>query len=291
MTNQRRPTLPSRGRRCRLPLLSVLLVVSWTPLLKSQPQKVKDPRERARQVLARAIEAMGGDRYLAVTTEYVKGRDFRFARDRRSGLIPFQSWTHYQDPIRFRHQTFKGKRQTLQVFNLQLDKAWIQEGFRTIEEMPKETLEEFKVSVKQDLHYLLRNRLDEEGLSFFYYGPDDIAGSGKLEAVELIDKTNDSVTLYFDIESHLPVHSETQFTDKMGLRHEMRTEFFNWHEQDGVLTPLSFHFYVDGEKSRESFFEDLAYNTQFPPEYFLEPKLPPKKAKKAEKKKNKKQQD
>ena len=289
MANQRKPVLSPCGKRCWQTLLSVFLVASGTPLLKSEAEEVKDPRERARQVLAQAIEAMGGDRYLGVKTEYVKGRDFRFARDRRSGLIPFQSWTHYQDPIRWRHQIFKGKRQTLQVFNLELDKAWIQEGFQTIEELPKEVLEEFKLSVKQDLHYLLRNRLNEEGLSFFYYGPGDIAGSGKLEAVEVIDRTNDAITIYFDIESHLPVHTEAQSRDKMGLRHELRTEFFNWHEQDGVLTPLSFHYFLDGEKSRETFFEELTYNTQFPPEYFLEPKLPPKKAKKAEKKKNKKQ--
>ena len=290
MVNQRKPILSPCRKRCWQTLLSVFLVASGTPLLKSETEEVKDPRERARQVLTQAIEAMGGDRYLGVKTEYVTGRDFLFARDRRSGLIPFQSWTHYQDPIRFRHQIRKGKRQTLEVYNLELDKGWIQEGF-TIEEMPKEQLDGFKLSVKQDLHYLLRNRLDEEGLSFFYYGPDDIAGSGELEAVEVIDKTNDAVTIYFDIESHLPVHTETEFRDKMGLRHDLRTEFFNWHEQDGVLTPLSFHFFLDGEKSREMFFEVLTYNTQFPPEYFLEPKLPPKKAKKAEKEKNKKQPD
>ena len=289
MANQRKPILPPWGKRCWQTLLSVFLVASGTQLLKSETEEVKDPRERAQQVLTQAIEAMGGDRYLGVKTEHVKGRDFLFARDRRSGLIPFQQWTHYQDPIRYRSQTYKGKRQTLQVYNLELDKGWIQEGFHTIEEMPKEQLERFKLIVKRDFHYLLRNRLDEEGLSFFYYGPDDIAGSGELEAVEVIDKTNDAVTIYFDIESHLPVHMETQTRDKMGIRHELRTEFFNWHEQDGVLTPLSFHSFEDGEKSGERFFEELAYNTQFPPEYFLEPKLPPKKAKKAEKKKNKKQ--
>ena len=66
------------------------------------------------------------------------------------------------------------------MYNLELNKGWIQEGFDTIEEMPKEALEDFKLTVKQDLHYLLRNRLDEDGLSFFYYGPDDIAGTGKV---------------------------------------------------------------------------------------------------------------
>ncbi len=287
MVTQRRPIPPPSGRRCPQALLSLLLVAFLTPLPKLEAQEAKDPRERAREVLAQAIEAMGGQRYLDVKTEYVKGRLFLFARDRRSGLIPFQQWTHYQDPVRYRSQQFKGNRQTLSVYNLELDKGWIQEGFRSIEEMPQEQLESFKLVVRRDLHYLLRNRLDEEGLSFFYYGPNDIAGTGELEAVELIDKTNDSVTMYFNVETHLPVHMETQSTNKIGLRQEKRTEFFNWHAQDGVLTPLSFHVFTAGEKSQESFFEELTYNTRFPPEYFLEPKLPPKKAKKAAKKKSK----
>ena len=292
MTNQRKPTLPSPERRWWLPLLSVFLVASWTPLPKSsEAAGLQDARHKARQVLSAAIEAMGGDRYLGVKTEYVVGRDFFFAKDRRSGLVPFQQWTHYQDPVRHRYQTRKGKRQTLEVYNLGLDKGWIQEGLYSIEEMPKEQVERFKLTVKHDLHYLLRNRLDEEGLSLFYYGPNDIAGSGELEAIEVIDKTNDAVTLYFDMETHLPVHTENYFTDKMGIRHESRTEFFNWHEQDGVLTPLSFHSFEDGEKSGERFFEELMYNTQFPPEYFLEPQLTPKQAKKVEKEKNKKKQD
>ena len=292
MTNQRKPILPTPGRRCWLPLLSVFLAASWTPLPKLEAEEWQDARGQARQVLSSTIEAMGGDRYLGVKTEYVVGRDFSFSRDRRSGLIPFQQWTHYQDPARHRYQTRKGKRQTLEVYNLELDKGWIQEGFHTIEEMPKEQVERFKLTVKRDLHYLLRNRLDEEGLAFFYYGPNDIAGSGELEAVEVIDRTNDAVTMYFDVNTHLPVHTENYFTDKMGIRHESRIEFFNWHEQDGVLTPLSFHFFVDGEKSGERFFEELTYNTQFPVEYFLEPKLPPKQAKKkAEKEKNKQQPD
>ena len=270
-----------------LPILLALLLVSWTFCLPSS-EELKDPGKRGRQALAQAIEAMGGPKYLAVKTEYVKGRDFFFKEGRRSGLVPFQSWTDYQDPVRFRHQIFKGKRQTLTVYNLGLDKAWIQEGFASIEEMARDRLEHFKTSVKQDLHYLLRTRLNEEDLSFFYYGPRNISGSGEIEAVEVIDRTNLSVTIYLNIKTHLPVHIETVSTDQMGFRHELRTEFFNWHEKEGVLTPLSFHSFENGEKSRETFFVEITYNNQLPPEYFLEPQLTPDQAKKAAKKKKKK---
>ena len=273
------------ARRTAFPAGALLVSLAFCSVAAGE--ELKDPRERAQQVLARALEAMGGESYLAVKTEYVKGRDFFFKKNRRSGLVPFQSWAHYQDPFRFRRQIYKGKRQTLEVFNLELGKAWIQEGFHTIEEVPPDAFERFRTSVKQDLHYVLRNRLDEEGLSFFYYGAENVAGSGELEAVEIIDKANITVTLYFNIETHLPVHSETVWNDKMGLRHEGRVEYFNWHEHGGVLTPMSFHSFKDGEKSRETFFEEVAYNTQFPPEYFLEPQLTPEQAKKAEKQRKK----
>ena len=75
MANQRKPILPACRQGCWQTLLAISLVASWTPLLKSEPEQVKDPRERARQVLTQAIEAMGGDRYLGVKTEYVRMED------------------------------------------------------------------------------------------------------------------------------------------------------------------------------------------------------------------------
>lgn len=248
-------------------------------------KNLKEPPEQAKETIFQCIDAMGAEKYLAVKTEYVKGRDFFFKKNRRSGLIPFQSWTHYRDPVRHRHQIFKGKKQKLLIINLELDKGWTQEGLYTIEEMPRDRLQRFKKSVKQDLHYFLRNRLEEEGISFFYYDRTSISGSGKIEAVEIVDKTNDTLTIYFDIKTHLPVHTESVYTDKIGLRHKVRIEFFNWHEMDGVLTPLSLHYFEDGEKSQERFLESVIYNTKLSPDYFLEPRLSPKQARKAKKEK------
>lgn len=269
--------------RTGLVLLPLLMLAP--PLLSQEESK----EEQARRVLKAAIEAMGGDRYLAVKTEHVTGREFLFQKDRRSGLIPFQSWSVYKRPVLFRYQAFKGKRQSLQVVNLELGKGWQQEGYNDAKELPQEALDQFKVSVKQDIHYILRNRLDEEGISFFYFGPEDIAGSGELEAVQLIDETNVSVVLYFNRTTHLPVHTEGNFRDRLGLRHERRTEFYNWHEHEGVLTFQTIHEYEDDEKSREMFLEEVSYNIQIPPDYFLKPELPPEIVEKQQKKKAKQQ--
>ena len=42
-----------------------------------------------------------------------------------------------------------------------------------MEEIPEEGIEEFEKGVQGDIDILLRDRVDEEGMSLFYYGPDE----------------------------------------------------------------------------------------------------------------------
>ncbi len=263
-----------------------LILTLLVPFLLIGSRAEVDDGNRARKVLDIAVQAMGGNRYLSVRTEIETGREFLFKRGQKA-FIPFQAWTVYENPVRWRHQAFKGKKQTVQVYNLELEKGWVQEGFHTVEELTVEDLKSFREMVKRDLHYIFRNRLDEEGISFFYYGPSDIAGSGELEAVEILDKNNISVIIYFQISSHLPVRMESQTTTRDGFRVKTETEFFNWHSIDGINSPLTIHYYRDGEKSGEKFIESISYNAPIPPNYFLEPMIPPKKAAKARKREQK----
>ena len=267
----------------RIRILALMLLV---PFLLGSSRAEVDDQNRARKVLDVAVQAMGGARYLSVRTEVETGREFLFKRGQKA-FVPFQAWTVSEDPVRWRHQAFKGKKQTVQVYNLELEKGWVQEGFHTIEELTVEDLKSFREMVKRDLHYILRNRLDEEGISFFYYGPSDIAGSGELEAVEILDKDNVSVVIYFQISTHLPVRMESPTTTRSGFRIKTETEFFNWHSIDGINSPLTTHYYRDGEKSGEKFIESISYNIPIPPHYFLEPVIPPKKAAKARKREQK----
>ncbi|MDA2935224.1 hypothetical protein MYX82_12915 [Acidobacteria bacterium AH-259-D05] len=246
-----------------LSLLAILLLSS----VSAQAQE----NSKAHEVIAAAIEAMGGKNYLGVKNYQRQGRYFIFDRRGRQGFSRFFDWTVFE-PIKWRFQLGEGKRQQVQIYNLEIEKGWVLEGKSSVEEIPEEEIQAFKKDVQSDIDILLRNRADEEGMNLYYYGPDDVAGSGEYEAVEFLDATNNSVVIFFDLQSHLPSKMENYVTNKLGIRQKQETEFYNWHTIQGVHTPLRTDHFTDGEKSRQIFVEEVSFNVDIPSPYFLEPK-------------------
>jgi len=245
-------------------LLSVVCCL-WSVVAAEQPSK-------AREVIAAAIEAMGGKNYLEVRNYHKVGRYFIFDNQGRRSFTPFMDWTVFE-PIKWRFQLGKDKRREVQIYNLEIGKGWILEGKSSVEEIPEEEIKEFEKSVQGDIDILLRDRVDEEGMNLFYYAPDEISGSGEYEAVDFLDASNKSVVIFFDLESHLPLKMETHVINSVGVRLKQETEFSNWHTIQGVHTPLRSDHYTDGEMSRQIFIEEITFNGDIPPAYFLEPVL------------------
>ena len=231
-----------------------------------------EQNSKAREVIAAAVEAMGGKNYLGIKNYHKVGRYFIFDKMGRRNFTPFMDWTVFE-PIKWRFQLGKDKRRKVQIYNLEIEKGWILEGKSSVEEIPEEEIKDFEKDVKSDIDILLRDRVDEEGMSLFYYGPDDISGSGEYEAVDFLDAANKSVVIFFDLESHLPLKMETHIINSVGVRLKQETEFTNWHTIQGVHTPLRSDHYTDGEMSRQIFIEEITFNGNIPPEYFLEPVL------------------
>ena len=260
------------------PLLAILLLLASPARLGAAQEDGK-----AAAVVKAAVEALGGARFLAVKNIVSEGRYF-FYKAGRKGFTSFFDWTVYEEPVKSRFQFGKGKRAEVTVHNLQLNKGWVKEGPFDRKELTEKQIEDFRRQIKGDLGYLLRNRRNEDGQSMFYYGPGEISGEGDLEAVEFIDKTNNTVTVYFDRESHFPTKVESHFTDGLGLGHKREVEFYNWHEIDGVQLALRTDAHVDGELAEQTFIEVIRVNDAIPEEHFLEP--PVKVQKKKKKKKN-----
>jgi hypothetical protein len=243
----------------------IVVVLALAPSLgHAQGTKAKD-------VIAQAVKAMGGENYLNVKNTYSSGRYFSFDREGRKGYAAYMDWTVYK-PVKSRFQMGEGKRRLVTIYNLELGKGWTLEGKDTIEDTKPEEIENFKKLVNRDWNILIRNRIDEDGMNLYYYGPDEVSGSGEVEAVEFLDSTNQSVIMYFDTKTHLPVKTETHVTDKMGIRHKEESEFFTWHTIQNVHTPLRIDTRIDGQVSQQNFVEKLEYNVSIPGDYFLEPK-------------------
>ena len=260
------------SRRTGAQLLQLLLVL----LLAGQVFAQNSGAEKARELVARGIESLGGSTYLNVRSAHSSGRYFFFDQRGRKAFAPFWDWTNYS-PVKWRFQLGEGKRQEVQIYNLELGKAWKLEGKSSLEELSEKDVEDFKESVKRDMDILLRSRVDEEGMNFYYYGSDDVGGSGEFEAVEFLGATNDSVVVFFDRRTHRPLRMETEVRDRMGIGHKEEIEFSNWHTIDGVHTPLRIDRYVDGKIASQRFLEKISFNVTIPPDHFLEPEIEEKK--------------
>ncbi len=254
---------------CQWLLVCGLLLVVYFQFSALTAKAAQHPK--ATEVVAAAIEAMGGKNYLEVKNYHKVGRYFIFDRRGRSSFTSFSDWTVFE-PIKWRFQLGEDKSQQVQIYNLEIGKGWTLEGKSSVEEIPEEEVREFEVEVQKDIDIILRQRVNEEGMSLFYYGPEEIAGSGEYEAVEFLDATNDSVVIFFDLESHLPSKVETYDTNRAGVRQKHETEFANWHTLQGVHTPLRSDHYTDGEMSRQIFIQEVSFNDDIPLAYFLEPK-------------------
>lgn len=260
-------------KRILQPLPFILLLVSFEVGLPLQANE--DSGDPARSVIDQAIEAMGGDAYRNVRSSTSQGRLFTFSK-KGKGFALYHDWTVY-DPIKSRFQLGEGKRQYVEVYNAELNKGWSLEGERDVTELPAEAVKTFFEEVSVDLDVLLHSRLDEEGMSLFYYGPDEIAGEGNFEAVEFVDRTNNSAVVFFDRDTHLPSKIETHYTDKVGVRHKREQQRFNWHVIEGVNVALNLETYTDDELSSQQFIEQITFNPDEMPSSLFEKPVPTKK--------------
>jgi hypothetical protein len=91
----------------------------------------------------------------------------------------------------------------------------------------------------------------------------------RVDVVELRDPEKNRIQFFVDRQSHLPVKMEVRrINDNNRLYIE---EYGNWHEFNGVMTPLFVARFSDGLKTMEIRTETVAYNTGLPDSLFAPP--------------------
>ncbi|HEV8132574.1 MAG TPA: hypothetical protein VGQ81_15115 [Acidobacteriota bacterium] len=241
--------------------VSFILLCSLTVHAQDSTKKPSDKetaQQRARAVIERSIAAMGGDRFRQVREIQSKGHFFLFKDGQTAGLAKYIDYTRLPD--KSRNQTGEGKNKEIAIFDLSANKGWHQEGKSIIKEATPDEVRQFRQTVRHAWENLLRGRLDEPGMTFFYYGSEDITGKGEVEAVEMIDAENDSVLFYCDLKTHLPTRMEYTSVDRRGEKHKEATEFYNWHLVQGVMTPHRQDNFSDGQSSSQLFIDEITYN-------------------------------
>ena len=227
-------------------------------------------QKRGRELIDQCIQALGGPNFLNMQDRIEFGRAYSFYRERLSGLSIAHLYTRYAtlpqpQPVSFfgiyEKQAFGKKQDTSVLFTP--DGAY-EITFRGVRPLPDDSLVKHRESVVTNFLYILRQRLNEPGLTFEAQGV-EVVENKRVETVDVYDNADRKITVYLGIENKLPVMQRYLRLDAIYKeRVEEIMRFSKYHEAGGgVLWPLDFQRERDGEKIYQMFSETVSVGNHF----------------------------
>ncbi len=242
-------------------LLSLLLVVGagLPHAARAQDPQVMMPAqsaEKAKDLLQQAIQALGGDAYLAVRDVSVIGRLGQFGHSGDlTGYTVFYDFSKLPDKDRIE---FSSKRNIIEAFDG--DHGWVMDR-GGVSDASEDSVKQRQEDLKVDIDMILRYRLKEPGV-ILRYGGFDVVELKESDWVELVDSDQRRIRIALARSTHLPIQERVETRDPTyHTPSEDITHFSNYHPIQGVQTPFQIARERNGRKIFQAFFDDFKYNT------------------------------
>lgn len=229
--------------------------------------------EKSQQIIDRAVEALGGQKYLNVQTVIGKGFYTTFKDGMSQIPARFLDYIAYPDSERTEF-TGAGIR-TIQT-NVG-DTGWMFDGaVKKISDQTPAQVEDFKRAMKTGLEYLLRGYWKKDGGKITYVGRRE-AGVGKRnEAIRLTDPSGFWIEYEFGARDNLPakiIYKRMRKDPDTGDMVETTEEdqLLKFIQVDGVTAPWVVDHFVNGKQLSRINYESVQYNQRFPDNLFAKP--------------------
>lgn len=237
----------------------------------------QDMQVRGRQIVDDAIAALGGEKFLNVSTRIETGRAYSFYQSRLSGLSVARFYTRYVpvDPsksaLEIAQQEYQAYGKDEGFFTLFRQEGGWEVTYRGPTEIAEDQVRWHHDSTMHNIFYILRTRLKEPGLVFESRGG-DILDNVPVNVVDVIDSTNRVVTVYFHPTTKLPVRQSWVWRDPQTReRNEEVTRFARYREVDGTQWPFQVNRERNKQKVYEMFAESVTINPTIDDKYFAIP--------------------
>lgn len=225
-----------------------------------------------KQLAARVIAALGGDRYLNMHYRLAAGRVYAFFHDELSGYDLARIYTEYlpQAPpkaLAVREREVLGKKQDYSYLFLP-NQGWdiTYRGARPVED---EKWDRYFRTTENDIFYILRVRYHEPGMQFDYVGSDVFLGT-HVEVLDVTDSQNRTVRVYLDHNTFLPIHQTFSWLDEQTrYRNDEAADFGKYRDiGGGIKWPFTIERQRNGYKSYQMFANTVEADQPPPPGIF-----------------------
>ena len=251
--------------RSKILVLLLLAVSLAAEAQAAPPQAIPEDAgaKKARAILDRMIQAMGGDAFLNYADMSQQGRVAAFYKGEPSGMsTPY--WFFWKWPDMERVEITK-QRDIIYIHNGDHGYEITYKGTRA------EDPEDHKAYVRNHeyaLQVVLRRWLKQPGTLLFYDGV-GVADQKQVEKVTILNHENESVTLSIDAFSHLLVRKSYQWREPDTRFFDTEDEVYgNYHVVQGIQTPRNLMSLHNGDVTRQRFIDTTSYNTGIPDSQF-----------------------
>lgn len=231
-----------------------------------------DRQTEGKQLLADALDALGGPAFLAMSDRTETGRLYSFYRERLSGLTRARIYTRYgPEPkpgelgVRERQSFGKDKEEYAVLFE---ETAGYQVSNRGARPLAPDVWARYEDSTLRNIFYILRQRRNEPGL-IVEHTETAVLENQPVEVINITDAENRLVTVYLHRTTKLPLRQVFYRRDATRYRHEEISIFAKYRDVGGgAKWPWNIVRNRDGEKAFEIFSEQVTTNDKLEPALF-----------------------
>ncbi len=174
--------------------LAGLSLLSIPPARAQEQTEVLMPEQsaaKAKDLIQKAVQALGGSDYLAVRDATCSGRIGSFGHS--GDLMGYEKFIDYSKlPDKDRSENLP-KRNIIEIKNG--DKGWVLDR-GGVSEADEVSIAEFQEDIKTDIDNVLRDRWKEPGTILRYLGP-DVVDLKEADWIEFVDNENRSIRIAF----------------------------------------------------------------------------------------------
>jgi hypothetical protein len=213
---------------------------------------------QARELIEKGIQALGGEAYLTIRDMEEQGRTYSFYHGRPTGNGTF-FWRFTEFPDKERVE-LTPQRDVAYVYTSNKGYEITYKGSRSIE---KKDLDDYIRRHRFSLEKILRTWVNDPTVALFFDGA-ALAGTLSAEKVTLISAKNEAVSIYFDIDTHLPIKKSYSWRDPVDREKNTEEETYDGYRAlQGVMTCFNFTRYFNGDMQTERFMTTGTYNQGF----------------------------
>ena len=247
---------PSLGQAASSSLQTSMSQAAVSAPGKAPVNKVAEQNaDQAKKVLEDAINALGGQTYLTIRDREQQGRGYGFHGGRPTGSGGL-FWSFWEFPDKERVELTKER----DVAELYVgNKGW-ELTYKGAAPIEQKDLDDYLRRRKFSLDTILRTWVNDPTVVLLFEG-NAIAAQHPALRVTLVNAKDESVTLFFDVETHLPVKKSFEWRDPVDRQKNLEEEIYeNYRPVSGIMAPYNLTRYFNGDMASQRFLNSVTIN-------------------------------